>query len=338
VPNPPSYAPHRLTRITEKPPTFYGYTASAWLKFYGFIAGLWGFLAWAYVHYFGLFDDIYHKPPEFQSFVLWFTSLPLLFALPVVLLFFWWAAGALVRYARWQLAQPQLWRWFWMFILVFYGYVLFDPLDAIHPQMSRKGLFPMVNLNQLIGHWGQMAHDHALWPPPLFQFQWGYFLLYFLFWFLVIALHWSYFLDFLREAWFYARRFQRYGVSVLTGFSETGRLAHSAPVTRDYPRERPNLPPVYRGVPRLNVPRLTPDEARALLAADASGALVLAPRQDCVLFVDLGCYDFSPALAELRREDGTPLLRFTDWWPLPQTGREELVIPLAGPGAEGERP
>jgi hypothetical protein len=100
-------------------------------------------------------------------------------------------------------------------------------------------------------------------------------------------------------------------------------------ITRDYPRERPSLPPVYRGVPRLNVSHLTPDEAQAILAADVSGALVMAPRQTSVLFLDLGGYDFSPALAELKREDGTALLKFTDYWASPVTGREELVIPLA---------
>jgi hypothetical protein len=316
-----------------------GYSALDLLKFYGMVVGLWFFMAWGQIHYLGLFDDLYNKPLAQQRSVLVFAALPLLFALPILLLFLWWAAGALVRYARWQLAQPALWRWFWLAILLFYGYVLLDPADSIHPQMSRKGLAPLVNINELVGNWDNLVRNHQLWPPPTFQFQWGYFLLWFLCWFLLLALHWSYISDFVREVWFYARRFQRYGVSILTGFRETERLARSVPVTRDYPRERPQLPAVYRGVPRLNVPGLTADEARAILAADSSGALLLAPRQDSVLFVDLGSYDFSPALGEVRRADGTPLLRFTDWWPLPETSREALVIPLAeGPASAVRSP
>jgi hypothetical protein len=303
----------------------------AWLKFYGFIAGAWFTVAWAQIHYLGLFDDIEAKPAGEQSFVFWFSTLPLVFLLPVILLFFWWAAGALVRYARWQLRQPLLWRCFWLGILLFYGYVLLDPLDSIHPQMSRKGLAPMLNFNELVANWGRLAGEHKLWPPPLFQFQWGYFILWFLLWFLLIILHWQYFLDFLREAWFYARRFQRYGVSVLTGFRETARLAGSQPVTRDYPRQRPELPPVFRGAPQLNVSELSPAEAQAIISADSSGAMVLPPQQTNALFVDLGVYDFSPALAELRRADGTPLLRFTGSWPLPETRREALVVALAQP-------
>jgi hypothetical protein len=254
-----------------------------------------------------------------------------------VLIFFWWVAGALVRYSRWQLDQPAAWRWFWLGILLFYAYVELDPLDRIHPLMSRKGLAPAPNLIEMIGngHW---------WPVPTFQFQWGYGLLWFLFWFLVLAVHWAYIADGLRELWFYTQRFQRYGVSVLLGFRETARLAGTAPVTRDYPRVRPVLPPVYRGVPRLNVARLTANEAAQLRAADASGALSSPPGQPAVLFVDLGVYDFSPALAELTRSDGTPLLSFSDWWPLPETRREDLVIPLqaaasaasAQPAAPGE--
>jgi hypothetical protein len=55
--------------------------------------------------------------------------------------------------------------------------------------------------------------------------------------------------------------------------------------------------------------------------------------------VDLGVYDFSPALAELRRGDGSALLHFTDYWPLPETRRADLVLPLAGSPAPGaQRP
>jgi hypothetical protein len=358
---------------------------------------------------------------------------PLLFALPVILLFFWWLAGAIVRYSRWQdvpnsqwttifktlgrpaaalrdalersalirwldtaiaavrafekkiwgdrferrpdaravaeslqqllkipyaglivaimlfphlplllvrwllvgpfklaaalaewIAETRPWQFYWIFMLLFYGYVMLDPLDSIHPVMARKGLAPAPNLVEMIGN-GQFI------PIPLFQFQWGYFLLTFLFWFLVITASWSYLSDGMRELWFHAKRLRRYGVSVLLGFRETARLARSVPVTRDYPRTRPALPPVYRGIPRLNVEGLTAAEAAIIRAADSSAAISSPPGQPDVLFVDLGVYDFSPALAEAKRADGTCLLSFTDFWPAPETLRENLVIPLAGP-------
>jgi hypothetical protein len=302
-------------------------------KFYGLIAGLWYVLAAAAVRYGQLFDAYQTQSAEQQSALVVISLPPLLFAVPVILIFFWWAAGALVKYTRWQLVHAQQWRFFWMAILLFLAIVEFDPLDRIHPEMSRKGLAAAPNLVEIIGN-GLFNANGQLRPPDelFFQFQWGYFLLWFLFWFLVITAHWSYIGDGLREAWFYARRFQRYGVSVLLGFRETARLARTAPVTRDYPRERPALPPAYRGIPRLNGPALTSDEARAILAADTSGAFSSPPGQPQVLFVDLGVYDFSPALAGLRRSDGSPLLTFSDYWPLPETRREDLVVPLGRPG------
>ena len=63
-------------------------------------------------------------------------------------------------------------------------------------------------------------------------------------------------------------------------------------------------------MPRLNVDRLSEAEARRIIAADGSGAIASAPGQPTVLFVDLGRFDHDPALAELRREDGTPLIVF----------------------------
>jgi hypothetical protein len=64
------------------------------------------------------------------------------------------------------------------------------------------------------------------------------------------------------------------------------------------------------------------------MAADASGAVVAAPEQAAVLFVDLGRYDYAPELAELKGADGKPLLRFADWWASPTADRESLIIPL----------
>jgi hypothetical protein len=87
-------------------------------------------------------------------------------------------------------------------------------------------------------------------------------------------------------------------------------------------------------VPRLNVEQLTAAQAGAIVAADSSGAIVAAPGQPTVLFVDLGRFDFSPALAELADELGTPLLRFEPYWPEPAATREALVVPLTmGGGA-----
>jgi hypothetical protein len=211
------------------------------------------------------------------------------------------------------------WRWFWFGVLLFYGYVEFDPFDRIHPAMSSQGLAPAPNLLKLFD--GEFE---------LFRFQWGYFLLWFLFWFLLLVLHASYLAAGWRTVWFYVCRFHRYGASVLTGFRTTALTLNRSPITVDYPRQRVTPPGVIRGVPQLNVPRLTEDQARAVVAADESGAIVAAPGQPAVLFVDLGRFSWSPALAELVDEGGTPLLRFTDRLAGPVATRQALVVPLKG--------
>jgi hypothetical protein len=171
---------------------------------------------------------------------------------------------------------------------------------------------------------------------PLIKFQWGYFLLWALFWFLVVALHWQYLINGLREVWFYVKRFHRYGASVLTGFRETAQAARQRPVTGAYPRGEVTLPQTYHGVPRLNVATLTADQAAEIIAADASGAITAAPDQPTVLFLDLGRFVYSPALANLTDEHGTPLLGFGDCWAEPGLGRTDLVIPLGA--ARGVEP
>jgi hypothetical protein len=314
------YASGELTRFMPQARKYYGYTAMDWFKFYGFTVTMFIYVVFTYTHYFELFDDIEKQSEGYRTFVTWFSGLPLLLALPAVLGFFWWAAGALVRYTQWQLREPVLWRWFWCAMLVFYGWIEFDPLDDIHPLMSRKGLAPAPNLLKL--------YD-LKWE--LFQFQWGYFLLWTLFWFLVIVAHWSFVLNGIRVVWFYTKRFNRYGASILTGFRETMDVTRSAPVTVQWPKECTPLPQRFRGVPRLAVEQLAPDQAALIIAADRSKSIRSAPGQPAVLFVDLGVYDYDPALAELRDETGLPLLEFASQWAAPSGQREDLVIPLKRP-------
>ncbi|MCH7472529.1 hypothetical protein IIA79_06210 [bacterium] len=310
-------SPLELTRHHALPRKYAGYTAMDWFKFYGMVAVLLFWLAYTYTKYFELFDDIADKEPAYQAFVMFFSGLPLLLVLIAALGFFWWAGGALMRHSRWGERHPLFWRVFWSAVLLFYGYVEFDPLDSIHPLMSRKGMAPAPNLLKLFD--GEFE-----W----FMFQWGYFLLWALFWFLVVAVHWSYILDGWRTVWFYGRRFERYGASVLTGFNVTAKTLRRPPVTRDWPREQPAIPPAFRGVPQLVASRLTEEQARAIIEADASGAIVAAPEQPTVLFVDLGRYVHSPALELLKDGDGALLLTFEDWWAPPTLSRESLVIPL----------
>jgi hypothetical protein len=299
-----------------------GYTGRDLFKFFGLITVLLFLLAYTYTRYFELFDGIHAKPAGFKLFVLLFSGLPLLLVLVAALGFFWWASGALVRHSRWQLSQARLWRWFWMAVLLFYAYVELDPLDRIHPAMSRQGLAPAPNLLEL--------YDGKF---TLFQFQWGYFLLWALFWFLVAVLHYSYVLDGLKELWFYIKRINRYGASVLTGFRETAAVYGSAPVTLMYPHEPAQLPESYSGVPYLNAARLTAEQAAGIQAAGPPGAFAAVPGQPEVLFVDLGVYAYSPDLAALTDAAGMPLLAFEPRWQLPDTAREGLVVPLSRPQA-----
>ena len=329
----PRYSGLELTTHRPLPFMFAGYSGAVWFKLYGFFAAMAFILCYTYTRYFELFDDIESKSAAYQAFVMFFSGLPILLVLPAILGFFWWAAGQLVQVSRWQLTAPRFWRWYWMCVLVFFTYVLLDPGDSIWPAISRKGLFPAPNFYYLF--------DRQL--DPTFMFQWGTFLLWALFWLLIAAIVWVHVAEGLAKFWFYTSRTQRYAVSVLTGLRETARVQLREPVTMDYPRERAKLPPAYRGIPRLNVDELSPLEARAILAADASGAIISAPGQEAVLFIDLGRYDFSPELAELTSMSGEPLLRFTDYWPDPSASREALIIPLkAGahepPASTGEGP
>jgi hypothetical protein len=307
-----------LTHHHQAPKMFAGYSGAIWFKLYGFFAVMAFILCYVYTRYFELFDDIESQPAGYKLFVLAFAGLPVLLIVPAVGGFFWWAAGRLVEFSRWQRAAPLQWRWYWTAVMVFYSWVLVDPLDSIWPAISRKGLFPAFDFYYLF--------DHSL--DKFYMFQWGVFLLWLVFWCLIVALVWVHATDGLAKFWFYTSRTQRYAVSVLTGLRETARVQLRQPVTLDYPRERPQLPPSFRGVPRLNVEELTLLDTRAILNADASGAITAAPGQPTVLFIDLGRYDYSPELAELRNTQGEPLLRFTDFWASPSAGREDFIIPL----------
>jgi len=318
-----SYSGIDLTQHQAMQRRYGGRTARDWWRFYGLIAVLWFLLVLTYTRYLELFDSIEQQSPQYQAFVMWFSGSGLIVLVPAAIVFIWWAAGALVRYSLWQRGQPVFWRWFWVVVLAFYGYVEFDPLDIIHPAMSHKGLGNAPNLVAMFDV-GYKLTDGI----PLMKFQWGYFLLWLLLWFLLVALHWQYLLNGLREVWFYVQRFHRYGASVLTGFRETARVARRPAVTTSYPHGQPVLPPAFRGVPSLNVDRLSAEQARAIIAADGSGAISAAANQPTVLFVDLGRYCFSPALAELADDQGQPLLRFAEHWAPPVVERADLVVPL----------
>jgi hypothetical protein len=270
----------------------------------------------------GLFEDIETASPEMKSFVLVFSGTALLFCIPAALGFLWWAGGALARYSLWQQSNLRGWRWFWFGVLLFYGMVVLDPLDRVHPSMSRRGLAPAPNIVELFNG-----------KYETFQFQWGYFLLWLLFWFLVVALHWSYILHGLHIVWFYTKRFHRYTASLLAGFRETLATAALAPVTVQAARYDSLRPPLAHSVPRQRPQRLTPEQARAIIAADLSGAICLAPGQDAVLFVDLGRFAFDPALLELADEAGEPLLEYCPFYAAPGAARQQLLVPLKHPPA-----
>ncbi|MCB1186391.1 hypothetical protein KDL29_04410 [bacterium] len=324
---------HDLTIHHPLPKRWFGYTAMDWFKFYGFIAVSWFTLVFVYTKYGALFDDYASKQPSEQYSLMWFTASGLLLALPAILGFFWWASGALVKYSRWMVRDFTLWRLLLFVIILFFFIVEFDPLDRIHPKMSVKGIADTPNLTLLLS-----GEGFAIWREtgslPVFKFQLGYFMLWALFWFLVFVLNLSYLATGFSQFWFFSNRVHRYGTSVLTGFRETARMASSEPFTEDYPRSRPKLPAAYRGVPLLNVDSLTEEEALRIIAADGSGAIAQAPGQPTVLFVDLGRYDHDPALGELKRADGTPLVVFEERWAMPVANREALVLPLRRPRGE----
>ena len=313
--------PLALTRYRSQSVRYFGYTAWDWLKFYGLIAGLCFFIAINYVRYFELFDDIEAKSKAYQTFVIWFSGLPLLLAALAVIGFIWWASGALVRYSRWQESYPLFWRIFWLCVLLFYTFVEFDPFDRIHPQMSRQGLAPALNVLELFE--GKVE---------TFSFQWGYFLLWLLLWFLIGVLHWYYFLAGIRIVWFYIRRFYRYALSVLTGFRETMKTAYQPAAGLSDPL-LPQPSPVFMEVPRLAVESITLEQAQAIIAADTSKAITASPNQPLALFVDLGRFECSTALKALRSADGLPLLSFDRSQALPAATREELIVPLKSSSA-----
>jgi len=327
------YSGSELTRHRALERRYGGRTARDWWRFYGLIAVLWFLLVLTYTRYLELFDNIEQQSAGYQAFVMCFSGSGLLVLVPAMVAFIWWAAGALVRYSLWQRGQPVFWRWFWVVVLVFYTWVEFDPLDAIHPVMSHKGLGNAPNLVAMFEASYRLSDG-----IPLEKFQWGYFLLWALFWFLLVTLHWQYLLNGLRESWFYVLRFHRYGASVLTGFRETARVARRPAVTFDYPKIPPVLPPAFRGVPRLNVNRLSAAQAAAIIAADGSGAISAAADQPTVLFVDLGRYCYSPTLAEVANEQGEPLLSFSARWAAPAVDRANLVVPLGAAAVSGPEP
>ena len=355
------YSGSELSVHRAMPGKFFGYTARDWFKFYGLIAGLLFALVLSWTRYFELFEDVDNRAGRpysevatevfgsepvlmlpgmsWGTFITLFAGTGVLLVAIALLGFLWWAAGALVRYSKWMLRDNLglFWQIFLFCIMTFLVIVYIDPMDKIHPQMSVRGRAPAPNLVTLLaGDWPSVKTMLADPSTVLFQFQWGYFLLYTLLWFLVVAIHWQYIMDGLRDVWFFTNRMHRYSASVLTGFRETADAMVTDPATRDYPRERPVLPPTFRGVPRLAVEQLSAEDARRIIAADASGAIVAAPGQRGALFVDLGRFDYSPTLAELSDANGRPLLTFGDYWAGPSTRRSDLVVPLRRSASPGE--
>jgi hypothetical protein len=331
--------PHELTRHHAMPRRYLGrdilsghegrgYTALDLFKFYGLITALLFALAFTYIKYLDLFAEALKEDPVpgVRLFAR-LTVIPLLMGLIALEGFLWWASGALMDYTRWQRGMsfrlsnwPWLrslfvtWQWFWFIVLNFYLVIELDPFDTIHRQMSRSGLAPAPNM--VLWFSGKLES---------FQFQWGYFLLWLLLWFLIAAAHASYFADGLREAWFYIKRINRYSASVLTGFRGTAAVAMSPPVTRTGPLPVPTVL-----APRLNVSNLSEAQAAQVVAADASGAISAVPGQRGVLLVDLGAFYWSPALAALKDDDGNPLLVLEQHEIGAVAGRAELVVPLVG--------
>lgn len=331
----------QLTNHRPLPWRLGGYTGADWFKFYGFLAGMSFVLCYVYTRYFALFEEVEKQPAWFKTFLVLFAGIPVLLVAIALLGFNWWAGGALTRYSQWQMREPRLWRWFWFIVLSFYMYVLLDPLDKIHPAMSRLGLAPAPNIKVLFD--GRFE---------LFQFQWGYALLYWLAWFLIGILHISYVANWWRQFIHGIDRTHRYGASVLTGFRETAAVYNSPPVTNYAPGsgtgpwaaqlasvrgERPRLGAPYIN-PELPGGRLSPEQARAVLAADRSGAILPGPGQPAdgatVLFVDLGRWDYCDALGALSDEQGRPLLCFDGEMPA-LLSRAAMVVPLYRARQEG---
>jgi hypothetical protein len=289
-----------------------GYTAGDLFKFYGLMTSLLFALALTYIKYLDLFAEATKEGalPVMRTLAM-LTVVPLLLAFAALEGFMWWASRALVDYTRWQRVAPVFWRWFWLIVLNFYFFIVADPFDTVHRLMSRNGLFPAPNLIMLFS--GKLE---------TFQFQWGYFLLWLLFWFLVAVAHLSYFADGLREAWFYIKRINRYSASVLTGFRGTAAVAMMPPVTMRL------LPEPTVLIPRLTVSSVDSELANAIVAADASGAITTAPGQTHVLLVDLASFYFTPQLAALTDGSGKPLLILEELPLRPVGSRDELVVPL----------
>jgi hypothetical protein len=291
-----------------------GYTASDLFKFYGLITSLLFALALTYIKYLDLFAEA-TKPGAERGWQIagLLTTIPLLMGWAALEGFIWWASLALVDYTRWQRVEPVFWRWFWVVVLNFYLFIVMDPLDKVHRLMSRNGLLPAPNLIMLFSG-----------KAETFQFQWGYFLLWALFWFLVVITHLSYFADGLRELWFYVKRINRYSASVLTGFRGTALTSLAPPVTL-----RTLAPPKVQA-PRL-LGQLNQQSAEAVVAADASHAITVAPGQSSVLLVDLAAFYWTPQLGALKDAQGNTLLTLEELELDPVATRSELVVPLGAP-------
>lgn len=289
-----------------------GYTAGDLFKFYGLITALLFALALSYIKYLDLFAEATKEGAlPAMKMLAGLTIIPLLLAFAAFEGFLWWASRALTAYTRWQLAAPVFWRWFWLVVLNFYFFIVADPFDIVHRLMSRNGLAPAPNLIMLFS--GKFE-----W----FQFQWGYFLLWLLFWFLIVIAHLSYFADGMREAWFYIKRINRYSASVLTGFRGTAAVAMMPPVTMR------TLPAPVVIAPQLQAGKLNAELAERIVAADASRAITAAPGQPHVLLVDLAAFYWTSQLAALTDTAGNPLLTLTELQLGPAAGRSEFVIPL----------
>ncbi|MEP0814756.1 MAG: 4Fe-4S binding protein [bacterium] len=154
---------------------------------------------------------------------------PLLIFTAALLALYWFLAGVFTSWTEWGRANPRAARWFWFLGLSAVSYVLIDPFNIILERMSN---FSIVGKTDWLG---------------MEEINLGVIALYLAIFLLVLALGYESFSWVLTRFARNVALWHEMLVSILLGMKVT--LVHFGrrPITEQYPEEKPDLSPIFRG-------------------------------------------------------------------------------------------
>ena len=158
-----------------------------------------------------------------------FALFPVLFLTAGMLALYWYISSIFARWNEWGRTSPQTARWFWFLSLSMTTFVIVDPFNVIFRRMSN---FSFISEAPVFG---------------ISDLNLGVAALYFVFILLVIALFYEQAARNVSVFLGHCARWHTQLVSILLGMKITAVHFARPYVTEQYPEEKPELSPIFRG-------------------------------------------------------------------------------------------